>query len=202
MRSTIAMKEAEGKELERRVKAKTVAVRERQRAQIVGLAVGGMKQGQIAAEVGVSRVTVNHWCRRFMTQGLDSLEDAPGRGRKASLPTDKIRRVLEEVGRPPKALGRWSCRTMAKAAGLSKATVQRLWAANDIKPHVSRTFKVSNDPAFVEKFWDVIGLYLNPPATALVLCCDQKSQCQALERTQLGLPLAPKRPPTDRKSVV
>ncbi len=87
MRSTITMKEAEGKELERRVKAKTVAVRDRQRAQIVLLAVGGMKQGQIAAEVGVSRVTVNHWCRRFMTQGLDSLEDAPGRGRKASLPS-------------------------------------------------------------------------------------------------------------------
>lgn len=189
MRSTITVKEAEGKELERRVKAKTVAVRERQRAQIVLLAVGGMKQGQIAAEVGVSRVTVNHWCRRFMTQGLDSLEDAPGRGRKASLPTDKIRRVLEEVGRPPKALGRWSCRTMAKAAGLSKATVQRLWAANDIKPHVSRTFKVSNDPAFVEKFWDVIGLYLNPPEKALILCCDEKSQCQALERSQPGLPL-------------
>lgn len=78
---------------------------------------------------------------------------------------------------------------MAKAAGLSKATVQRLWAANDIKPHVSRTFKVSNDPAFVEKFWDVIGLYLKEPEKALILCCDEKSQCQALERSQPGLPL-------------
>ncbi len=78
---------------------------------------------------------------------------------------------------------------MAKATVLSKATMQRLWAANDIKPHVSLTFKVSNDPAFVEKFWDVIGLYLNPPEKALILCCDEKSQCQALERTQPGLPV-------------
>jgi hypothetical protein len=124
-----------------------------------------------------------------MTEGLDGLEDVPGRGCKASLPTDKIRRVLEEVGRPPQALGRWSCPTMAKAAGLSKATVQRLRAANDIKPDVSRTFKVSNDPAFVEKFWDVTGLYLNPPEKALIPCCDEKSQCQALQRTQPGLPL-------------
>ncbi len=104
------------------------------------------------------------------------------------MPTDKIRRVLEEGGRPPKALGRWSGRTLAKAAGLSKATGQRLWAANDIKPQGSRTFKVSNDPAFVEKFGDGIGRYLNPPEKALILCGDEKSQCQAVERTQPGLP--------------
>src|SRR5580704_9903080 len=86
-------------------------------------------------------------------------------------------------------LGRWSCRTMARAARVSPASVQRLWAASDIKPHLSRTFKLSNDKRFEEKFWDVIGLYLNPPDKALVLCCDEKSQCQALERTQPGLPL-------------
>src|ERR1700750_355361 len=85
---------------------------------------------------------------------------------------------------------------MARAAGISPASVQRLWAASEIKPHLSKTFKLSNDPSFEEKFWDVIGLYLNPPDRALVLCCDEKSQCQALERTQLGLPLAPKRPRT------
>jgi hypothetical protein len=81
-------------------------------------------------------------------------------------------------------LGRWSCRAMARAAGISPASVQRLWAASEIKPHLSRTFKLSNDKRFDEKFWDVIGLYLNPPEKALVLCCDEKSQCQALERTQ------------------
>lgn len=189
MRRKIVLRTEETKELVRRVKAKTAAVRERQRAQIVLLSAGGMKQERIAAESGVSRVTVSHWLRRFSAQGIDGLEDAPGRGRKAVLSADKIRRVLEEVSRPPKHLGRWSCRTMAKAAGLSKATVQRLWSANDIKPHVSRTFKISNDKAFAEKFWDVIGLYLDPPEKSLILCCDEKSQCQALERTQPGLPL-------------
>jgi transposase len=85
---------------------------------------------------------------------------------------------------------------MGRHAGISASSVQRIWSKNDLKPHRLKTFKLSNDPKFEEKFWDVIGLYLNPPANALVLCCDEKSQCQALERTQLGLPLAPKRPRT------
>jgi transposase len=85
---------------------------------------------------------------------------------------------------------------MARHAGMSHSTVQRIWVKNDLKPHITRTFKLSSDPKFEEKFWDVIGLYLDPPAQALVLCCDEKSQCQALERTQLGLPLAAKRPRT------
>src|SRR5213079_1985422 len=91
--------------------------------------------------------------------------------------------------RPPGRRSRWSTRTMARAVGVSPATVQRLWSSNDIKPHLTRTFKLSNDPQFEAKFWDVIGLYLNPPDRALVLCCDEKSQCQALQRTQPGLPL-------------
>lgn len=189
MRRKIVLQADDANEFQRRIKAKTATVRERQRAQIVLLASEGRKQEQIAQAVGVSRMTVSHWCGRFAAQGIDGLEDAPGRGRKASVPADKIRRVLEEVSQPPKHLGRWSCRTMAKAAGLSKDTVQRLWSANDIKPHVTRTFKISNDKAFTEKFWDVIGLYLNPPEKAVILCCDEKSQCQALERTQPGLPL-------------
>src|SRR5215831_1354883 len=98
-------------------------------------------------------------------------------------------RVLDKAVTPPATLGRWSCRTMARMAGVSKATVQRLWAANDIKPLLTRTFKLSKDKQFEKKFWDVIGLYLNPPEKALILCCDEKSQCQALERTQPGLPL-------------
>src|SRR3974377_2594994 len=82
---------------------------------------------------------------------------------------------------------------MARTPVLSRSTLQRIWAKNELKPHLIKTFKLSNDPKFEEKFWDVIGLYLDPPGKALVLCCDEKSQCQALERTQLGLPLAPKR---------
>ncbi len=176
-------------ELDRRLRSKTISVRDRQRAQIVLLAADGLAKTKIAAALEVSRVTVGLWCERYVTQGIDGLSDAPGRGRKQSLAYEKIQHALEEVAKPPKHLGRWSCRSMAKATGMSKNSVQRLWAANDIKPHVSRTFKLSNDPAFAEKFRDVIGLYLNPPEKALVLCCDEKSQCQALERTQPGLPL-------------
>jgi transposase len=127
--------------------------------------------------------------QRFLAQRLAGLDDAPGRGRKPSLPPEAVRMVLERAVTPPATLARWSCRTMAREAGISQASVQRLWAANAIKPHLSRTFKLSNDKQFETKFWDVIGLYIDPPEKALVLCCDEKSQCQALERTQPSLPL-------------
>jgi hypothetical protein len=188
-RSKIVLSGEERGELERRINATTVAVRDRQRAQIVVLSAAGMSRHQIAARVGVSRVTVNLWCQRFLANRLAGLEDAAGRGRKPSVPLEAVRVVLDKVVTPPATLGRWSCRTMARRAGVSKATVQRLWAANDIKPHLTRTFKLSKDKQFEKKFWDVIGLYLNPPEKALILCCDEKSQCQALERTQPGLPL-------------
>lgn len=188
-RTRIELETEEMRELNRRIRANTVAVRDRQRAQIVLLAAEGRTQEAIGEAVGVTRVTVNHWCRRFAKERLAGLADAPGRGRKPSLSAAAVKKTLETVTRPPATLGRWSCRTMARAAGISTASVQRLWAANDIKPHLTRTFKLSNDAHFEEKFWDVIGLYLNPPEKALVLCCDEKSQCQALERTQPGLPL-------------
>jgi len=188
-RCKIILDAAESRELERRINATTVAVRDRQRAEIVVLSAAGVSQEQIAWRVGLSRVTVSHWCQRFLAGRLPGLEDAAGRGRKPSLPPEAVRMVLDQAVTPPATKGRWSCRTMALAAGVSKATVQRLWSANDIKPHLSRTFKLSTDKQFERKFWDVIGLYLNPPEKALVLCCDEKSQCQALERTQPGLPL-------------
>jgi hypothetical protein len=188
-RGTIALDGAEREELQRRMRATTVAVRDRRRAEIIVLGADGLSQGRIAARVGVSRVTVSHWLQRFLAAGLDGLDDAPGRGRKPSLPSAAVRMVVEKAVTPPATLGRWSCRTMARAAGISKASVQRVWAANDIKPHLSRTFKLSRDKRFDTKFWDVIGLYLDPPQKALVLCCDEKSQCQALERSQPGLPL-------------
>src|SRR6266480_3168437 len=188
-RSKITLDAEESRELQRRVKATTVAVRDRQRAEIIVLSAAGISQDQIASRVGVSRVTVNHWHRRFLDDRLAGLEDAAGRGRKPSLPPAAVRMVLDQAVTPPATLGRWSCRKMALKAGVSKATVQRLWAANDIKPHLWRTFKLSTDRQFESKFWDVIGLYLDPPEKALILCCDEKSQCQALERTQPGLPL-------------
>jgi hypothetical protein len=117
------------------------------------------------------------------------LADERGRGRKESIAPAVRERIIVGATTPPEGRGRWSVRTMANAVGVSKDTVRRLWQRNDIKPHITRTFEVSNDPQFETKFWDVIGLYLNPPDRALVLCCDEKSQCQALERTQPGLPL-------------
>jgi transposase len=188
-RRGIELRGEEEAELRRRVRAATVSVRDRRRAEIVLLSAEGLSQGQVATRLGVSRAAVNRWVGRFADKRLDGLGDRPGRGRRTRLPQTAVRQVIEQAVTPPPHLGRWSCRTMARAAGISPASVQRLWADNDIKPHLSRTFKLSNDKRFEEKFWDVIGLYLDPPEKALVLCCDEKSQCQALERTQPGLPL-------------
>jgi transposase len=179
----------EAGELRRRLRAGTVSVRERRRSEIILLSAEGLTQRQIAERMGISRLQVNRWVGRFAANRLAGLDDAPGRGRKPWLAEGAAKQVLERAVTPPPHLGRWSCRTMARAVGISAASVQRLWAANDLKPHLSRTFKLSNDKRFEEKFWDVIGLYLDPPDKALVLCCDEKSQCQALERTQPGLPL-------------
>ena len=188
-RGRIMLELEETRELNKRLRASTVSVRDRQRAQIILLAAEGRTQKAIGEAVGVTRVTVNLWCRRFVKERLAGLSDAAGRGRKSSLPMAAVKKTLVTVTRPPATLGRWSCRTMAKSVGISPASVQRLWVANDIKPHLVRGFKLSNDVHFEEKFWDVIGLYLDPPEKALVLCCDEKTQCQALERTQPGLPL-------------
>ena len=188
-RRRIELQPDEAEELRRRARASTASVRDRRRSEIVLLSAQGLTQQQIAERLGTSRLQVNRWVGRFATDRLAGLRDAPGRGRKPWLVEGAAQQVLERAVTPPPDLGRWSCRTMARAVGISAASVQRLWAANDIKPHLSRTFKLSNDKRFEQKFWDVIGLYLDPPEKALVLCCDEKSQCQALERTQPGLPL-------------
>jgi len=159
------------------------------RARIALLAADGKDSDEIAAELHTSRVTVGLWRQRVLDLGLAGLAEAPRPGRPATVASARVRKVLTEVVQPPKGRARWSCRSMARHSGLSPSTVQRLWAANDLKPHRTRTFKLSKDPHFEAKFWDIIGLYLDPPAQAVVLCCDEKSQCQALERTQPGLPL-------------
>ena len=138
---------------------------------------------------GVSRVVVSRWEKRFRQRGVDGLSEAPRPGRKPWLDLETKERIVADATRPPAPRKRWSIRTMAKAKGVAPSTVHKIWQSNDIKPHITRTFKVSRDPRFEEKFWDVVGLYLNPPDRALVLCCDEKSQCQALERSQPGLPL-------------
>src|SRR6201981_3168605 len=188
-RQKIELAAEEAEELSRRARATRVSVRDRRRAEIFVLSAQGLTQQRSAEQLGISRVAVNRWVGRFALHRLDGLSDRAGRGRKPWLTPAAVPEVGGQAVAAPAYLGRGSCRTMARAAGISPASVQRLWAVNDIKPHLARTFKLSNDKRFEEKFWDVIGLYLNPPDKALVLCCDEKSQCQALERTQPGLPL-------------
>jgi transposase len=185
----LAVDSVQRKELESLVRATTTPQRTVQRARIILACADGLSQQETARQVGVRRRIVTKWCGRFRQQGLAGLADADGRGRKASLPEAKRALILTQATQPPKGRTRHSVRSMARTAHVSPGTVHALWQANDIKPHLTRTFKLSNDPQFEAKFWDVIGLYLNPPAKALVLCCDEKSQCQALERTQPGLPL-------------
>jgi len=187
--SIIEVTETEQQELLRRVNAPTASKRDSLRAEIVLNRAEGKKQVQVAKELGVSLACVNKWSQRFDREGLEGLQDKEGRGRPPSISARRVEKVVTQATRPPKPRTRWSVRSMAREAGISPDSVHRIWRANDIKPHLVETFKVSNDKHFEEKFWDVIGLYLDPPERALVLCCDEKSQCQALERTQPGLPL-------------
>jgi transposase len=150
----------------------------------------------VAARLGTTAKRVPTWSRRFERSGLAGLDERPGRGREASIAAATVARAVREVTRPPAGRRRWSIRSTRRHAEISPSTVQRIWSKNELKPHRLKTFKLSNDPEFETRFWDVIGLYLDPLDQALVLCCDEKSQCQALERTQLGRPLAAKRPPT------
>jgi len=137
-RIELALEEAE--ELSRRTRATTVSVRDRRRAEIVLLSAQGLTQQRIAEQLGISRLAVNRWVGRFALCRVDGLNDRAGRGRKPWLPQAAVQQVVEQAVTPPPHLGRWSCRTMARAAGISPASVQRLWAASEIKPHLSRTF--------------------------------------------------------------
>ena len=161
------------------------------RARIVLAASAGESNSQIARTLGVSRPTVILWRRRFADGGAQALtETKPGRGRKPAISAATIKAIVQATTqtKPPGAT-HWSCRSMAKAQGVSPATVQRIWDAHGLKPHRVKTFKLSNDPRFSEKLTDVVGLYLNPPEKAIVLCVDEKSQIQALDRTQASLPM-------------
>ena len=161
------------------------------RARIVLLAAAGESNSQIARTVTVSRPTVILWRSRFREGGTAALtETKPGRGRKPSISSAKVKAIVQATTQTrPAGQTHWSCRTMARAQGVSPATVQRIWDAHGLKPHRVKTFKLSNDPRFTEKLTDVVGLYLNPPEKAIVLCVDEKSQIQALDRTQPSLPM-------------
>ena len=178
-------------ELQRWVGAHTTPQQVTQRCRIILAAAGGRPDKDIAEELEINFKTVALWRARFGKAGTDCLwEVAPGRGRKPVYAATQVAAVIERTLQTrPAGATHWSCRSMAKAQGLSKATVNRIWQSHQIKPHRTKSFKLSRDPQFLEKLTDVVGLYLNPPDKALVLCVDEKSQIQALDRTQPGLPL-------------
>ena len=170
---------------------RSISARLVQRARIIQRAAEGAQSKDIAKKLGVSRPTVQLWRERFLALRLEGLEkDAPRPGRIPDIPEAKVRAVVKATLQttPPNAT-HWSTRSMAQAQGLSRMAVQRIWKQHNLKPHLVRTFKISRDQQFVEKLHDVVGLYLNPPARSLVLCVDEKSQIQALDRTQPGLPM-------------
>ena len=161
------------------------------RCRIVLAAAAGESDVAIAEQFSVNRKTVILWRTRFAQQRLDGLwEIAPGRGRKPTYGIDQIAAIVDAtLQTKPEGMTHWSCRTMAQSQGVSKSTISNIWRAHNLKPHRVKTFKLSRDPKFLEKMTDVIGLYLNPPQEAIVLCVDEKSQIQALDRTQPGLPI-------------
>jgi transposase len=161
------------------------------RSRIVLLAASGQPNRRIARQLKTSRPTVILWRNRFASGGpLALAEDEPGRGRKPVISAGKVKQIVAAtLHSHPAAATHWSVRTMASAQSVSPATVQRIWDAHGLQPHRTETFKLSRDQRFVEKLTDVVGLYMNPPDKALVLCFHEKSQIQALDRTQPGLPM-------------
>jgi len=177
--------------LESQARSRSLSLRTVERARIVLLAAAGQQDKEIAATLSMTPKKVSRWRKRFLALGIAGwLKDAPRSGRKPTISKNLTQRVVSMTTRqqPPNATN-WSTRTMAAAVGISAASVRRIWHAHGLKPHRVQTFKVSHDPAFAEKLEDIVGFYLNPPEHALVLCADEKSQIQALDRTQPGLPL-------------
>lgn len=184
----IILTHEECSELKKLVRSRLTSVRLEQRARIVLLAGEGMQNKEIAAQLGVGRVQVARWRERYETSRLAGIErDLPRGSPPAKVNVARLVELTTQT--TPAAATHWSTRKMTTELGVSAASVSRHWRANGLKPHLVRSFKVSRDPLFVEKLEDIVGLYLSPPEHAIVLCCDEKSQVQALDRIQPGLPL-------------
>jgi transposase len=193
--SAIELDEVQRKELMKLAHSNTTEVRLARRAGIVLLAADGLDNREIAELMGVGRIQVGRWRERYAAGGVKAIErDLPRAGRKPKVDPVEIVRLTTQT--KPRGATQWSTRTLAAVAGVSDTTVHRIWKARGLKPHRVKRFKVSRDPKFVEKLEDIVGLYMSPPEHALVLCCDEKSQVQALDRTQPGLPMKPGRAAT------
>ncbi len=189
----ISLSDEERNELEKLAQRRSTPQKVRMRVRMVLLADAGRTQGEIGALLRVSQPTVRLWQSRFVEKGIQGLRKGASRpGRIPPLPPEKVQAIVEATmsTTPPNAT-HWSVRMMAEAQGVSRMSVQRIWEHHNLKPHLVKTFKFSNDPQFVEKLTDVVGLYMDPPDKALVFSVDEKSQIQALDRTQLLLPLRP-----------
>ena len=187
----VELSEAQRKQLETWATGRRVPVRLAERAKMILFAAQGQTDKEIGAQLGIWRGTVARWRGRFIADGVTGIErDETRPGRKPKISARKVKSIvaLTTQQRPDNAT-HWSTRSMAAVAGVSEASVRRIWQAHGLKPHRVASFKVSNDKRFTEKLEDIVGLYLDPPEHALVLCCDEKSQIQALDRTQPGLPL-------------
>jgi transposase len=177
--------------LERLVRRGKTAQQLALRARIVLLCAGGPTNDQVAHELAVNRKTVGKWRSRFVQRRLDGLLDEPRPGAPRTVEDEKVEEVVTlTLETTPKGATHWSIRTMGKRVGVSSSTVNRIWRAFGLQPHRAETFKLSTDPFFIEKVRDIVGIYLNPPERALVLCVDEKSQIQALDRTQPLLPMS------------
>jgi transposase len=190
--TVLDLSEAERTELESWARRRKTAQALALRARIVLQAAAGLSNSAIAAELGIAKHTVGKWRERFARLRTDGLLDEPRPGAPRRIKDEQIAALVDRtLSQRPKGATHWSLRTMAKASGLSATTVGRAWRAFGLQPHRAETFKLSTDPLFAEKVRDIVGLYLAPPDRALVLCVDEKSQVQALDRTQPLLPLRP-----------
>ena len=187
---TVTLQPQQRRQLERLAASRSLPHAVVCRARAVLMAARGMANIAIAEKVGMTRETVGKWRKRFVQRGIGGLHDELRPGRPRTVSDEKVAALIKKTleTTPPDGT-HWSCRRMAKETALSKATVQRIWSAFMLQPHRHKHFKLSNDPFFVEKVRDIVGLYLNPPDNAMVLCVDEKSQIQALERTQPLLPM-------------
>ena len=178
------------KQLETIANSRSLPYAQVRRAQIILLSAQGLTNTAIAKKVGLSNAMVGMWRQRFIDQGLMGLYDQPRPGAPRTISDEQVAQLIQKtLNKKPKGATHWTCRSIAKETNLSKSTVQRIWSAFNLQPHRQKHFTLSTDPYFVEKVRDIVGLYLNPPDKAMVLCVDEKSQIQALERSQPVLPM-------------